>query len=133
MRRNICLGRYELWRLFLTGEDHLPVKKLTSETTARELRSPHRRSAFNRPERRVRIHRYWNEDYLVAVQYRPRGHANLVAGALGALHGHPEPEGFHDVFVWGWHECQRPSFLYTKVKKVLFKIDTVNYDFSVIP
>ena len=38
MRRNICNGRFELWRLFLTDEDHLPVKKMTSNTTFRELR-----------------------------------------------------------------------------------------------
>ena len=38
MRRNICEGRFELWRLFLTDENHLPVKKMTSNTTFRELR-----------------------------------------------------------------------------------------------
>ena len=38
MRRNICNGRFELWRLFLTDENHLPVKKMTSQTTFRELR-----------------------------------------------------------------------------------------------
>lgn len=38
MRRNICEGRFELWRLFLTDESHLPVKKMTSKTTFRELR-----------------------------------------------------------------------------------------------
>ena len=38
MRRNIVEGRFELWRLFLTDENHLPVKKMTSTTTFRELR-----------------------------------------------------------------------------------------------
>ena len=38
MRRNICTGRFELWRLFLTDQDHLPVKKMTSNTSFRELR-----------------------------------------------------------------------------------------------
>ena len=38
MRRNICDGRFELWRLFLTDEDHMPVKRMTFNTTFRELR-----------------------------------------------------------------------------------------------
>ena len=38
MRRNICNGRFELWRLFLTDENHLPVKKMTASTSFRELR-----------------------------------------------------------------------------------------------
>ena len=38
MRRNICEGRFELWRLFLTGENRLPVKKMMFNTTFRELR-----------------------------------------------------------------------------------------------
>ena len=38
MRRNICNGRFELWRLFLTDELHMPVKKMTANTTFRELR-----------------------------------------------------------------------------------------------
>ena len=38
MRKNICDGRFELWRLFLTDETHLPVKNMTSNTSFRELR-----------------------------------------------------------------------------------------------
>ena len=38
MRRNICKGKFELWRLFLTDEESLPVKKMTKNTTYRELR-----------------------------------------------------------------------------------------------
>ena len=38
MRRNICQGKFELWRLFLTDEDSLPVKKMTKNTSYRELR-----------------------------------------------------------------------------------------------
>lgn len=49
MRRNICNGRFELWRLFLTDADSLPVKKMSFDTTFRELRSSHRRSPFNQP------------------------------------------------------------------------------------
>ena len=38
MRRNICQGKFELWRLFLTDVDSLPVKKMTKDTSFRELR-----------------------------------------------------------------------------------------------
>jgi hypothetical protein len=65
MRRNVCDGRFELWRLFLTDSDSLPVKKMSIDTTFRELRSEHRKSTFNHQTRRVKINRYWNEDYLV--------------------------------------------------------------------
>ena len=59
-------------------------------------RSEHRGNNFNRPERRVRIHRYWNENYFIAVQQS--------TGGIGS---------FHDVFVWSWEECQKPRFLYS--------------------
>lgn len=95
MRRNICQGRFELWRLFLTSPEHVPVKHMTSDTTFRELRSSHRRSPFNHPERRVRLHRYWNEDYLLLIS---QSRVNR----------------FMDVFVWSWKECQNPVFLYSK-------------------
>ena len=38
MRRNICQGKFELWRLYLTDSGSLPVKKMTKDTTFRELR-----------------------------------------------------------------------------------------------
>ena len=38
MRRNICQGKFELWRLYLTDKGSLPVKKMTKDTTFRELR-----------------------------------------------------------------------------------------------
>lgn len=94
MRRNICQGRFELWRLFLTDNESCPVKKMSKTTTDRELRSSHRRSTFNQPNRRVKINRYWNEDYLIAIQHSPEN-------------------AFCDVFVWGWKECQNPKFLYS--------------------
>ena len=59
-------------------------------------RSEHRGSTFNRPERRVRIHRYWNEQYFIAIQQG-------VAGS----------QLFHDIFVWQWEECQKPKYLYS--------------------
>ena len=93
MRRNVCQGRFEMWRLYLTDHDHLPVKKLTKDTTWRELRSSHRSSKYNTVDRRVRIHRYWTEEYMIAIQYRKQKEIN-------------------DLFVWEWHECQNPKFRY---------------------
>ena len=56
-------------------------------------RSSHRHSPKAKdPRRRVRIHRYWNEDFLVAVQFSQRQ--------------------FNDLYVWKWTECQNPQFLY---------------------
>ena len=57
------------------------------------FRSYHRHSQKAKdPRRRVRIHRYWNEDFLVAVQFSQRQ--------------------FNDLYVWKWMECQNPKFLY---------------------
>ena len=57
-------------------------------------RSYHRRSRKAKdPRRRVRIHRYWNEDFLVAVQYSR--HLR-----------------FNELYVWKWKECQQPEFMY---------------------
>ena len=53
MRRNICEGRFELWRLFLTDQNHLPVKKMTSKTTFRELRYVISRNLLGRSQK------YW--------------------------------------------------------------------------
>jgi len=93
MRRNICHGKFELWRLFLTDGDSLPVKKMTKDTSFRELRTYHRHSPRAKdPRRRVRIRRYWNEDFLVAVQFSKRQ--------------------FNDLYVWRWKECQQPEFMY---------------------
>jgi len=78
----------------MTDPDSLPVKKMTKNTTFRELRSQHRNSPFNDHRRRVRIHRYWNEDFLIAIQ-------------------HTVNHAFNDIFVWSWNECQNPSFLYS--------------------
>ena len=38
--------------------------------------------------------RYWNENYLVAIQ-------------------HNISHSFNDIFVWRWSECQAPKFLYS--------------------
>ena len=58
-----------------------------------DCRSYHRHSPKAKdPRRRVRIHRYWNEDFLVAVQFSQRQ--------------------FNDLYVWKWKECQNPEFLY---------------------
>jgi len=94
MRRNIVEGRFEMFRLFMTDADSLPVKKMSWDTSFRELRSFHRKSPFNDTRRRVRINRYWNEDFLIVIQ-------------------HNVSHTFNDIFVWSWKECQNPTFLYS--------------------
>ena len=93
MRRNICSGKFELWRLYLSNQNHLPVKKMTKDTSFRELRSFHRHcSKAKDPRRRVRIHKDWNDDFLVVVQFGQRQ--------------------FNDLYVWKWERCRKPKFLY---------------------
>ena len=38
MRRNICGGKFEMWRLFMTDANSLPVKKMMCDTSDNELR-----------------------------------------------------------------------------------------------
>jgi len=94
MRRNVCSGNYEWWRLFMTDEENLPVKKMTKDTTFRELRSIHRRSCFNKPERRIEITYEFNEDYFVTIQQT-------------------SSMQFKDIFVYKWDHLQNPKFLYS--------------------
>ena len=89
MRRNVVEGRFEMWRLFMTDKDHLPVKKMTAETSHRELRSAHRNSTYNTKERHVRISRYWTEEYMIVIQYN-------------------EESAINDIFVWEWDEVCKP-------------------------
>ena len=95
MRRNICRGKFELWRLFMTDANSLPVKKMTKNTLEKELRSYHKHSLKAKdPKRRVRINRYWNDDFLVAVQYSR--HVR-----------------FNELYIWKWKEGQQPEFMYS--------------------
>ena len=93
MRRNVAQGRFEMWRLFMTDKDHLPVKKMTAETSHRELRSAHRNSRYNTKERHVRISRYWTEEYMIVIQYN-------------------EESAINDIFVWEWDEVRLLLTLY---------------------
>ena len=93
MRRNVVEGRFEMWRLFMTEEGYLPVKKMTQNTSHRELRSAHRKSEYNTAERQLRLSRYWTEDYMIVIQYSEESEIN-------------------DIFVWEWDECQNPKFKY---------------------
>ena len=94
MRRNLVEGRYEMWRLFMTDKDNLPVKKMTLDTQPEDLEILHNLSPYNDQGRRVRVNRYWNEEFLVVMQYDIKN-------------------SFHDIFVWKWQECQKPVFLYS--------------------
>jgi len=93
MRKNVCRGNFQLWRLFMTDKDSLPVKEMTEQTSFRELRSRHRGSEVLDQGRRVRVQRYWNESYLAVIQHSNHRQCN-------------------DIFVWKWEECQNPEFLY---------------------
>ena len=102
MRRNLTEGRYEMWRLFMTDQDNLPVKKMTKDTRPEDLEILHNLSPYNDQSRRVTVNNYWNEEFLVVVQHDI------------------EKNAFHDIFVWKWkwrlQECltQKPVFLYSQ-------------------
>ena len=74
---------------------------MTKKTTFRELRAGHRGSEFNLDKHRVRPIRYWNEDYLVVMSYDCS-------------------EGFNNLFVYSWKECQNPKFEYTYNMQTLY-------------
>ena len=57
----------------------------------------------------VQVNRYWNEEFLVVTHYKK-----------GAL---------HDIFVWKWHKCQKPVFLYGQ--NLLSTYPDITYPFSV--
>ena len=94
MRRNVVGGRYELWRLFMTDQESLPVARMMADTSQEKLRAAHSHSPFAEERRRVRVNRYWNEDFLIVIQ-------------------HNINHSFNDIFVWSWKECQNPAFLYS--------------------
>ena len=94
MRRNVVGGRYELWRLFMTDQSSQPVTRMSRETNVEDLRAAHLASPFTEERRRVRVNRYWNEEFLIVIQ-------------------HNINHSFNDIFVWKWSECQNPQFLYS--------------------
>ena len=94
MRRNVVEGRFELWRLFMTGQSSLPVMRMSRDTSEEEVRAAHLTSPYTEERRRVRVNRYWNEQFLIVIQ-------------------HNINHSFNDIFVWAWAECQKPKFLYS--------------------
>jgi len=94
MRRNMVQGRFELWRLYMTDKDTVPVQRMTRDTRPGDLQLTHAASPFNETRRRVRVNRYWNEEFLIVIQ-------------------HNINHSFNDIFVWKWKECQNPQFLYS--------------------
>lgn len=95
MRRNLAEGKCEMWRLFKIDEDNSTVRKMTQNTQQKDREILDNLSPYlnNNQDRRVRINRFWNEEFLVLIQY----------GTETRL---------HDIFVWKWQECQKPVFLY---------------------
>ena len=94
MRRNMREGRFALWRLFMTDRDHAPVVNMSHDTDLDQLRTQHDLSCKVEQTRRVRVNRYWNEEFLIVIQ-------------------HNINHTFNDIFVWSWAECQKPKFLYS--------------------
>jgi len=95
MRRNIVSGRFEMWRLFMTNYESLPVKKMSWDTSSRELKRCHRNSPFNDQGRYVSIHSCWNENFLFVIKQNVVDHICC------------------DIFVWSWKEYKSPEFLYS--------------------
>ena len=93
MRRNLTAGKCEMWRLFMTYENCLPVRKMTQDTHSEDQAILHNLSPYLDQERQVRVNRYWNEEFLVLMRYDLK-------------------KTYHDIFVWKWHACQKPMFLY---------------------
>ena len=88
------VARFELWRLYMTDKDTVPVQRMTQDTRPGDLQLTHAASPFNETRRRVRVNRYWNEEFLIVIQ-------------------HNINHSFNDIFVWKWKECQNPQFLYS--------------------
>ena len=88
------MARFELWRLYMTDKDTVPVQRMTRDTRPGDLQLTHAASPFNETRRRVRVNRYWNEEFLIVIQ-------------------HNINHSFNDIFVWKWKECQNPQFLYS--------------------
>ena len=106
MRRNLAHGRYQNWRLFLTGPKHLPVKNITAETSSDELQTAHEGSPFIDKERQFYLKHYLNKDYLVVARYE-------------LLDPEEEYQVFpvltsHELFVWSWNDGRDPKFLVIK-------------------
>ena len=78
MRRNLTEGRYEMWRLFMTDQDNLPVKKMTKDTRPEDLEILHNLSPYNDQSRRVTVNNYWNEEFLVVVQHDTEKNASMT-------------------------------------------------------
>ena len=52
------ISRFEMWRLFLTGAEKMPVVKMTMETNLAELKEAHLGSPYmGMQDRSVRINR----------------------------------------------------------------------------
>jgi len=99
MRKNLHRDDCEIWRMYMTGADHLPVVDMTCNTLNVEITSAHDESPFPCNETGMRLLRYWNEQYLVVLQFN---------------------EEFSNIFVWSWLKCSRPKFLYSKNWKNIY-------------
>jgi len=110
MRRNMIGGRYQLWRLFMTDENSLPVQKMSQDTSFRELISNIRERISNistNPYSK-RLKYASNEEYLIAIQH----------------HGN-----FHQIFVWKVGVLNTPEFLYSFDMSLLYPLQLFSQSF----
>ena len=98
MRRNICQGKFLHWRLFLTENNYLPVKKMNINTSHKELSLNHEKCLSTKSDRKklFRKNFNFNEEYFVMIE---TDKSNL-------------PFNYSHLFVWKWTELQNPEFLY---------------------
>ena len=98
MRRNVCQGKFLHWRLFLTENNYLPVKKMTRNTSHKELSLNHEKCLATRSARKELFRKNFNfsEDYFVMVETDKNN--------LQQFNSH--------LYVWKWTELQNPEFLY---------------------
>ena len=82
----------------MSQDENSAVVKMNEQTSVTEsllkmdlLESNVNNNAQQR--KKVRVSRYWNEDYLIITQYNIN-------------------QEFSDIYVWKWKECQNPTFLY---------------------
>lgn len=94
MRRNVCAGKFQLWRLYATDEEHCPVIEYSFNTSDRELRLKHRKSSKYDQRRRTRGDRFWTSEYFLSIQ------------GVGTAR-------FFDIFVWSWHNGRNPQFMFS--------------------
>ena len=98
MRRNVCQGKFQHWRLFLTEKNYQPVKKMSRNTSHKQLSLNHEKCLATRPARKELFRKNFNfsEEYFVTIE-TDKSNTQYFNSHL---------------YVWKWTELQNPEFLY---------------------